>query len=94
MNNPRMELHITTLLELIGIPYTGTGPFGLAFTSDKQIVLGIARELGIPTPASVYVERDEEVLNLIRQQRMEFPLFIKPNTCDGSFGITTKSICR
>jgi len=94
MNNPRMELHITALLETIGIPYTGTGPIGLGFTSDKQAVLTIARELGIPTPLSVYVEKDAEVFKIIEQHKLEYPLFVKPNHTDGSFGITTKSICR
>lgn len=35
MNNPKMELHVTAMLEVVGIPYTGTGPIGLGITSDK-----------------------------------------------------------
>lgn len=30
-----MELHITAFLEMIGIPYTGTGPVTLGITYDK-----------------------------------------------------------
>jgi D-alanine-D-alanine ligase len=30
----------------------------------------------------------------MKENNLEFPVFIKPNSTDGSFGITTKSICR
>lgn len=58
------------------------------------MVLGIARELGIPTPKSVYVEKDDALLNLIKENGLEYPLFVKPNHTDGSFGITAKSVVR
>lgn len=94
MNHPRMELHVTALLEIIGLPYTGTGPVAMGMTYDKQIVLSIARDLGIPTPKSILLEEDSRATELIKEHHLDFPVFIKPNHTDGSYGITTKSICR
>jgi D-alanine-D-alanine ligase len=93
MNNARMELHVTAFLEMVGIPYTGTGPVALGITYDKQIVLDIAKSIGIPVPQSVLVEKDEDIIPSIRRNNLEFPLFVKPNCTDGSYGITTRSIC-
>jgi len=94
MNNPKMELHITALLEMVGIPYTGTGPVALGLTYDKQMVMDIAKTLDIPVPKSIFCSKDSEILEKMKNSGMEFPVFVKPNSTDGSYGITTKSICR
>eukprot|EP01116_Phalansterium_solitarium_P006869 TRINITY_DN19277_c0_g1_i1.p1 TRINITY_DN19277_c0_g1~~TRINITY_DN19277_c0_g1_i1.p1 ORF type:complete len:476 (+),score=172.09 TRINITY_DN19277_c0_g1_i1:1530-2957(+) len=94
MNHPKMELHLTAFLEMIGIPYTGTGPVTIGMTYDKQVILDIAKSIGIPVPRSVLVDKDELIVPTIKSEQLVYPVFIKPNSTDGSYGITTKSICR
>jgi D-alanine-D-alanine ligase len=57
MNNAKMELHVTALLEMVGIPYTGTGPISIGMTNDKQVILEIAKSIGVPVPKSIYIEK-------------------------------------
>ncbi|KAI3643921.1 hypothetical protein MP228_010085 [Amoeboaphelidium protococcarum] len=92
MNNSRMELHITALLEMLEIPYTGASPKCIGITYDKQGVLKIAESLGVPVPKSVYLESDQKCDPV--KYGLEFPVIVKPNSTDGSFGITAKSVCH
>jgi D-alanine-D-alanine ligase len=91
MNNSRMELHVTALLEMFDIPYTGTGPKTIGITYDKQAVVKIAESIGVPVPKSVYLS-DDTVLNPAKFG-LSYPIIVKPNSSDGSFGITQKSVC-
>jgi len=54
-NDPRKELHVPALLEMLGIPYTGAGPQSLAFCYDKSLVRGVAKEMGIPVPDACFI---------------------------------------
>ena len=40
---------IQTLLEMIGVPYTGSGPLGSAMAMDKDISKRLFRHAGVPT---------------------------------------------
>jgi D-alanine-D-alanine ligase len=84
MNNSRMELHVTALLEMIDLPYTGVGPKTIGITYDKQGVLKIAESIGVPVPKSVYIEEGEDCDPI--KLGLEFPVIVKPNSTDGSFG--------
>jgi D-alanine-D-alanine ligase len=94
MNHPRMEMHVTALLEIFKLPYTGTGASAIGLSYDKGAVLEVARSLGVPIPGSVLIQRDAEIIADIRSAGLVYPLFVKPNSTDGSYGVTTKSICR
>jgi D-alanine-D-alanine ligase len=87
-NDPTKELHIPALLEQLNIPFTGGGPQCLAFCYDKSIVKGVAREMDIPIAKGMLVTRDTNLSRI----KLSFPLLVKPNSGDGSFGITQKSI--
>jgi len=82
------------LLEMLKIPFTGTGAASLGATYDKQAILETARSLGIPIPGSIIIEDDSKILEAIRQSGLEYPIFVKPNATDGSYGVTQKSVCR
>jgi len=88
MNDPRKELHVPALLEILGIPYTGSGPQCLAYCYDKSLVRGIAKEMGIPVPEAVFVKPEDTSISL----PFNFPAIVKPNYGDSSFGITQKSV--
>src|SRR4029079_12226448 len=45
------EYCVAGLLEFIGIPFTGSGPFALALALDKPTAKRLFASAGIPTPA-------------------------------------------
>jgi D-alanine-D-alanine ligase len=87
-NNARNELHVPGLLEVLGLPYTGSGPQCLAFCYDKSLVRGIAKEMGISVPEAIFIEPEDSAYEL----PFAFPVIVKPNFGDSSFGITQKSV--
>jgi D-alanine-D-alanine ligase len=86
-NDPKKELHVPALLEDIDIPYSGAGPQCLAHCYDKSLVRGIAKEMGIPVPEAFFIKPEDTVFEL----PLEFPVIVKPNFGDASFGITQRS---
>ena len=89
-NEAQKELHIPSLLEMINLPYTGSGPQCLAFCYDKSLVRGIAREMGIPVPEAFFIKPNDVIFEL----SFNFPVIIKPNLGDSSFGITQRSVAN
>jgi D-alanine-D-alanine ligase len=87
-NNPRSELHIPSLLEILNIPYSGSNPQCLAYCYDKSLIRGIAKEMDIPVADALYINPVDNVIEL----NIEFPVIAKPNFGDSSFGITQKSV--
>ena len=49
-NNPFMELHIPTILEMLDIPYSGAGPACLGLCYDKNLTRSVAESVEIPVP--------------------------------------------
>ncbi|MDH5619254.1 MAG: methyltransferase domain-containing protein, partial [Gammaproteobacteria bacterium] len=89
-NDATKELHIPSLLETLGIPYSGGTPQCLAYCYDKSLVRGVATEIDIPVPAAFSVGPEEVTFISFP---LEFPVIVKPNFGDSSFGITAESVC-
>ncbi len=89
-NDPRKELHVPALLEMLGLPYTGSGPQCLAYCYDKSLVRGIAKEMGIPVPEAFFIKPEDTTFEL----PFGFPVIVKPNFGDSSFGITQRSVAN
>jgi D-alanine-D-alanine ligase len=89
-NDPQKELHIPSLLEMLSISYTGSGPQCLAYCYDKSLVRGIAREMGIPVPEAFFVKSEDIAFGI----PFNFPVMVKPNFGDSSFGITQRSVAN
>lgn len=87
-NDPRKELHVPSILEILGVPYTGSNPQCLAYCYDKSLVRGIAKEINIPVPEAFFVKPEDTVFEL----QIDFPAIVKPNYGDSSFGITKNSV--
>ncbi len=88
MNDPMKELHIPAILERYDIPYSGAGPQCLAYCYDKSLVRGVANEMSIPVPKAFLVKPEDIAFEL----QVAFPLIVKPNYGDSSFGITQNSV--
>ena len=87
-NNPDHEIHLATQLETMGLPYTGAPPRGMLLCYDKQIVRLVAEAMGMDVPMERFVPAAE-----VREASVTiFPALIKPNTADGSVGITKDAV--
>lgn len=91
-NVARHELHVPALLELLGVPYSGAGPACLGACYDKGLVRAVAASVGVPVPAEVSVAAGGEAPR--EPWPGAFPVIVKPNTGDGSEGITAGSVAR
>ena len=65
--------HIPAMLELAGVPYTGSGPLAHAIALDKEMTKRILLQAGIPTPNFITVEKNSDPGDL-QLQGLRFPL--------------------
>ena len=68
-------------LELMGIPYTGSGVMASALGMDKWRTKLIWQAAGLPVPDYVLLDVDSDFAAV--EQRLGLPLFVKP-ACEGS----------
>ncbi|MFN2555578.1 MAG: D-alanine--D-alanine ligase [Nitriliruptorales bacterium] len=84
---------IQSILELLGLPYTGSDVLASALAWDKPIAKGIYRRAGIPTPHHVSLSaqafRDVGVSAAITRiaDELGFPLVVKPATGGSALGV-------
>jgi D-alanine-D-alanine ligase len=89
-NDAFKELHVPSLLELRGIPYTGAGPAALGLCYDKGLVRAAAQSIDVPVPLETYVRPGDQGATL----PSVFPALLKPNFGDSSIGITKDAVVR
>lgn len=82
------EAHVPALLEMMGLPYTGSSVLTLALTLDKPMTKRVLTFHDLPTPAFQVFERVNEPLSL----DLQFPLFVKPSREGTGTGITAESV--
>jgi len=82
------ESQIPSMLEMLKIPYTGSGPLTLAIALDKTRTKEVLIHHDIPTPEFQLFKYGNEKL----KKNLKFPLFVKPNAEGSSKGITGKSL--
>lgn len=84
------ESQIPAVLEVLGIPNTGSGPFALALALDKGVAKIFAAAHGIRTAPFQIVGADEA----LGPVELVYPLFVKPVAEGSSMGIRKDSVCR
>jgi len=85
------QVHVTSYLELLGVPYTGCNPRGILLSRDKAISKQILRYHRIPTPAFAVFSPGKRV----RARRdLAFPLIVKSVDEEASLGIAQASVVR
>jgi D-alanine-D-alanine ligase len=82
----RLETAVPTVLDLLGIPYTGSDANALSAALYKDRVKQRLTLAGVPTPQGVLVDRPGATCDL------PFPLIVKPAQEDGSAGIWNRSV--
>ena len=82
------DMNMAAYLDLLGLPYTGSGPHGLFLAQDKNIAkkLFSFHKVGTPFFAMSYRGR------LDHAHDVKFPLIVKPVSEDGSIGIDNSSV--
>lgn len=87
-DNSYSEVQVASVLELLGLPFTGSGSLSLALCHDKALTKSVLNAHGVPNPKHGVIEPGEK----ISMNGLEFPLIVKPIHEDGSFGIEEDSI--
>lgn len=86
--NPEGESLFASFLELIKLPYTGSGPNALSMCLNKVQIKELFLKNNIPTPKFHIFSNLEEIVNF----DLPFPVIVKPSKQDASIGITHESV--
>ncbi|MFI5308306.1 MAG: D-alanine--D-alanine ligase [Polyangiales bacterium] len=82
------ESQVPALLELLGIPYTGSDPTSIALSLDKGLAKRLVQQVGLLTPAFVLMATGKERL----PKGWTFPAIVKPVAEGSSRGVTGASV--
>lgn len=85
----RLDKNIAALLEMAGMPYTGTGAAGLMLCRDKRLCKELLslHKIRVPRFFSLPLDRRISIAKTIR-----YPLVVKPALEDSSEGISNASL--
>ena len=82
------ESHVPAILEMLNIPYSGSGVLTQAITLNKSRKKEILNYYDIPTPKFQLFRSSHQKLN----PELKFPLIVKPDAEGSSVGITNNSL--
>ena len=84
-----LEMNVSSILELLKIPYTGSPPLSLGLCQNKGLAKDILAANNVMTP-------QYRVLKDITGWRddLDYPLFVKPLMEDASLGISKESFVK
>ena len=82
------EMNVAAFMDLVGMPYTGSGPHGHFLAQDKAIAKKMFAFYGIQTPFFATSYRGK----LDHAHDVKFPLIMKPVWEDGSIGIGADAV--
>lgn len=94
----RNEVVVPTLLDMLQIAYTGSGPLALGLALRKDHAKEILRSVGVPTPRWAVLpeeegaEGDDADARLLRRAGVRYPVILKPTREDASIGISAASV--
>ncbi len=74
--------HVPGILEMVGVPYVGSGPLAHSLALDKVVAKMLFVQNDVPTPAFAVLDNSG-----FEMPELEFPLIVKPKNESVSFGI-------
>lgn len=89
-NDPKLEMNIAGIFELLKIPYTGAPPIALANCQNKVLTKRILAYNRIASPHFIVVSEMKQRYS----HKLKFPLIVKPAYEDASVGIDYKAVVR
>jgi D-alanine-D-alanine ligase len=75
---------IQAVLDLAGLPYTGSGRLGSGLGMDKDVAKRLFVQAGVPTPEWLMAPVDAREV----ESRLGFPVIVKPNAEGSTVGLT------
>ncbi len=87
------EAQVPSVLEMLGIPYTGSDPLTLSVCLDKILTKKLVALDGIPTPRWLVVENEKE-LAAADWNGFPYPAIVKPAAEGSSKGIRLTSLAE
>jgi len=87
-DDPNFISHPASVLELLGIPFSGSSSAALAASTDKQLGKLILKGAGILTPNSLFYDGAFDS----NPEQLRFPVILKPYMQDASIGIDQQSV--
>ncbi len=88
--DPHYAGHPAAVLELMGIPFTGSPPLALMLTTDKLMTKRILRGAGLRTPDYLVYDRCRS----FQPGVLKYPVIAKPRYQDASIGIEQESVFK
>ena len=76
-------MHVPGILEMLGIPYVGSGPETHAIALDKIVTKMILMQKGLPTPKFTVMDKPDSEI----KDSLKYPLIVKPKDEAVSFGL-------
>lgn len=73
-------------LELLGLPYTGSGPLASSLAMDKIMTKKVWQHENLPTPAYVALNAQSDLASVAKQ--LGLPLIVKPPHEGSTLGLT------
>lgn len=79
---------IQALLEMAGLPYTGSGVMASSVAMDKEVSKRVFRDLGVPVPRGFVADAATPHDQLVQRIGSEcgWPAIVKPNSAGSSVG--------
>jgi D-alanine-D-alanine ligase len=84
-----LEPAVVGVLELLGVPYTGSASWTTAVCLRKHVVNDLLRGAGLPVPDYAVVRRGQPL-----RVDVPFPAICKPAAEDASIGVEQRSVVR
>lgn len=76
-------------LELLKIPYTGSGILGKSIDSNKYLTKSLLEQYGVTTPKYQLITHVNDEID----ESLDYPLIVKLNEVHGAVGISSESVC-
>ncbi|MHC4447216.1 MAG: ATP-grasp domain-containing protein [Planctomycetota bacterium] len=74
--------HVPSILEMVGVPYVGSGPLAHSIALDKVVTKMMLVQYGLPTPPFAVLEKPDDEM-----PALGYPVIVKPKHEAVSFGI-------
>lgn len=84
---------LQAVLDVLGVPYTGSGRAASALAMDKMKAMELAASSGIRVPEFFITDGKEDIRVLSRKikQTLEYPVIVKPNASGSTLGLSLVS---
>ncbi len=93
MDEDYSRVQAPALLDILKVPYSGSGVFASAIMNNKHFCKQALKETSVIMPESLIVNKSIpfQAKNFCN---WNFPLFVKPNCEGSSLGITQENVCH